>query len=381
MYEKSFLARARKDRAAHTFFTCSDGSPRFKRRRFAFRFVCIAGALERAERFSVFHAAFCRFRAFRVRHRSDIFKCVLRIGKFFAFFVERFFLRGDRFRQFVDVAFYRERFFPRYFALSDDANEIFKTFSAFRKKSFGFFVRRLLQLLLLLPVFELFCVENVLPFREFFFFPTAVLQESIGFGVLCRKSRDKSGNIGGISRDILSRFFDDGRRETAFLRDVEGAAFARNAHEYAVSRREGFPVELGRRVDAAFVRPSVIFEYTLMRRHERKGFFFNKRVENRHADRSTFLRIGTASEFVEEDEAFFAAFGDRARDVFHVRAERRKRRVDRLSVAYVGKHFIEDRKARTFRCGNRKAALVQKRKERYRFERNRFAAGVRPRDY
>ena len=198
--------------------------------------------------------------------------------------------------------------------------------------------------------------------------------------MLVRKPLDERTYVGLLACDVAARLCHHVFRQPGAACNVDGVAFAGNAHEQAVGGAQGTRVEFNGGVHAALVGIAVVFEDAVVRGNNHKGTPRNKHVERSHCDCAAFLRVGAASQFVQKDKAAAVGFVYHLRNFFHVGRERAQRFVDGLLVADVRKHGAEDGQTRAFFRGDGKARLVQQGKERDGLERNGFAAGVRPGD-
>ena len=152
---------------------------------------------------------------------------------------------------------------------------------------------------------------------------------------------------------------------------------ARPAERDPVERLVRLGIEPGRRVRGAVGRARPFLQLGVVRRHDRQPRLLGEPRQERLGERGSLDRIGARRELVDEDER---AVGRRVEDrhqVPDVAGEGREAHLDRLLVADVGEHLVEDRQRRG-RGGRAQPGLVEQRREAERLQGDRLAAGVRP---
>ena len=112
-----------------------------------------------------------------------------------------------------------------------------------------------------------------------------------------------------------------------------------------------------------------------MRRNHRHAADLPKVSGNRDGERGAFFGIGGRAQFIEQHERLRSCSARNEIDVGDVGGESRKILLDRLIVADIGEHGVEDRQLGAV-GGHWNSRLCHQRQETDRFQRYRFTAGV-----
>ena len=108
-----------------------------------------------------------------------------------------------------------------------------------------------------------------------------------------------------------------------------------------------------------------------------KSALLYKGIQNRHGNGSALLRFGTASQFVKQKQSVFISFCKHFADILHPRTKSRKRFIDILLIADIGKHGGKKRQAGSLQNVYGHTALMKQYKKGNRFKRYGFSAGIR----
>ena len=115
-----------------------------------------------------------------------------------------------------------------------------------------------------------------------------------------------------------------------------------------------------------------------MRGRDHARAAIGERLEAGLRDGGALARVGARADLVEQHQRARAGFVDDAREVGHVRGERREALADVLLVADVGEHRVEPIDPRAGLGRHEQARAHAERRERDGLERDRLAPGVRP---
>ena len=116
-----------------------------------------------------------------------------------------------------------------------------------------------------------------------------------------------------------------------------------------------------------------------MRRRQRQRPSRAKLLEQRNRERCALFRRGTRAHFVHQNQRPLRRDFQHGLQIQHVRRKCGKVGGDGLLVADINQHAVEHRHLGALRR-HRNSRLRGKRRESHRFQRNRFAACVRPAD-
>ena len=105
-----------------------------------------------------------------------------------------------------------------------------------------------------------------------------------------------------LRADLLLRFFDQIFRKPQLLRDGERVALAGNADQQAVGRPQGFHVKFTAGILHAVGGKRIDFQLAVMGGRHRADSLTVQMVQNRDGQSRAFGRIGTGSQFIEEDQ-------------------------------------------------------------------------------
>ena len=145
-----------------------------------------------------------------------------------------------------------------------------------------------------------------------------------------------------LGRDAPARVGDDARVEAEPLRDLERVRRARPAERDAVERRVRLRVEPRGRVGDAVGRARPLLQLRVVRRHDGQPRLLREPVEQRLRQRRALDRIGAGRELVDEDERALPRRAQDRDEVGDVAGEGREAHLDRLPVADVREHLVED---------------------------------------
>ena len=147
-----------------------------------------------------------------------------------------------------------------------------------------------------------------------------------------------------------------------------------------VVRRVRLRVERRRGVDGVVARARPFLQLRVVRRHDRQPRLVREPLDERLRERRALLGVGAGGDLVDEHERAVGRGVEDLDEVRDVAGEGREAHLDRLAVADVGEHLVEDGQRR--RLGGRpEAGLVQERREPERLQRDRLAARVRAADH
>ena len=124
---------------------------------------------------------------------------------------------------------------------------------------------------------------------------------------------------------------------------------------------------------------SVRFQAVMVRGRKRQAAALAEFVEQRDGERGAFFGSRARAQFIDEHERARRGGFEHGAHVEHVRGKRGEIGGDRLFVADVHEHAIDERQARRLR-GDGNAGLRGEHREAHRFERDGLAAGVRAAD-
>ena len=183
-----------------------------------------------------------------------------------------------------------------------------------------------------------------------------------------------------LRRDQPARGLDDARVEPEPLGDLERVRRPRPPERDAIERRVRVGIEAGARVRDALGRARPLLQLRVMGRHERQPRLLGEPRHERLRERGALDGIRARGELVEEDERALAGGVQDRDDARDVAREGREAHLDRLPVADVREHLVED--GQRGRLGRRaQPRLMQQRGEPERLQRDRLAARVRAADH
>ena len=136
----------------------------------------------------------------------------------------------------------------------------------------------------------------------------------------------------------------------------------------------------GRGVGDAVGRARPLLQLRVVRRHDREPRLRREPREQRLRERRSLDRIGAGGELVDEHERPLPCRVEDRDEVGNVAGEGREAHLDRLPVADVGEHLVEDGQRGRLRR-RAQAGLVEERGEAERLQRHRLAARVRAADH
>ena len=125
--------------------------------------------------------------------------------------------------------------------------------------------------------------------------------------------------------------------------DIEAGRFAGQPQLQLVGRLEGLLVEAHRAVDHAFGGRAVDLERHQVRGDQREGAGRAEVLHERDAERAALFGIGGGAEFVEQHQRIRRDVQRHLADVGDVRGEGAEVFLDRLVVADIGQHLLEER--------------------------------------
>ena len=146
-----------------------------------------------------------------------------------------------------------------------------------------------------------------------------------------------------------TRLLDERRIEAQAARDIETRRFSRRAQTQHIRRLERRFVESHGSVQHAAGGRPVHLHGHQVRGCQRKSTPFAERFEHGHAQRSALFGIGGAAELVEQHQRITGSPFEHGTDRQDVRRERAQALGQRLVIADIGQHFVEQRKLGFFR--------------------------------
>ena len=155
---------------------------------------------------------------------------------------------------------------------------------------------------------------------------------------------------------------------------------ARPSERDAVERSMRVGVEARRRVGDALGRARPLLQLRVVRRHDREPRLLREPREQRLRECGSLDGIGAGGELVDEHERSLPRRAQDRDQVGNVPGEGREAHLDRLPVADVCEHLVEDRQRNRLRR-RAEAGLVEQRRQADRLQRHRLAAGVRAADH
>ena len=176
---------------------------------------------------------------------------------------------------------------------------------------------------------------------------------------------------------IFARACDDGRVQTETAGDLERQAPPWRPINELIGRRKRLGIEAERCAGDAIRRRRVGLELVVMARRDEGGAPLAEMIDDGDAERAALDRIGTGSDFVEENQRGRHERSVHRHDVRDMAGERAEARINRLLVADVGEQRLKYRHARAIRGGNTQPRLSHQRQQPRGLERDSLAAGVR----
>ncbi len=190
---------------------------------------------------------------------------------------------------------------------------------------------------------------------------------------------DKVGSLARLRCQQGAGALDDLFCKSQALRDGNAAGTARQADHEAIGGPQIHVVKFNSGIDDARSRRGVGLKPVVMRSREHNAIPGAKFVEQGHGQRRAFFRGRPGSHFVHERERFGRRRIEHTFQIQHVRGKRGKIRSNRLFVADVYEHSVEDGQNRALRC-HRNARLRRERRHANCFQGHCLAAGVRATD-
>ena len=187
---------------------------------------------------------------------------------------------------------------------------------------------------------------------------------------------DRLAELLALAAEMAPGRLDEALAQADMLGDGDGVAFAGRADPQVVGRRERLGVELDRGVVDAVVIEGVGLQHAQVRGDHGQALAPAKLVERRLADRAAFIGVRAGAQFVQQDQASRVGLGENVAKALHVPAERRQRLLQRLLVADIDQHILEDPHRGAAPHGDVQAALGHHRQKRDRLEAHGLAAGV-----
>ena len=180
--------------------------------------------------------------------------------------------------------------------------------------------------------------------------------------------------------DELASRGDDARIQPQPLCDLECVRRSRPAKRDPVERGVRVRIEAGARVRDALAGARPFLQLRVVRRHERQPRLLGEPRDERLRERGALDRVGPRCELVQQHERPLAGGVQDRDDARDVAREGREAHLDRLPVADVGEHLVED--GQRGRLGGRpQPGLVEERGEAEGLQRHGLAARVRPADH
>ena len=189
---------------------------------------------------------------------------------------------------------------------------------------------------------------------------------------------DQRGGFVRFGRKLRAGAVDHLRGQAQAARDVDAARSAGHADHQAIRRAQIYFVEFDGGVEDARRGRGVRFQAVVVRGRERQAAALAEFIEQGDGERRAFFGSRARAEFIDEHERARRGGFEHGAHVEHVRGKCGEIGGDRLLVADVHKHAIDERQARRLRShGN--AGLRGEHGEAHRLERDGFAARVRAR--
>ncbi len=186
---------------------------------------------------------------------------------------------------------------------------------------------------------------------------------------------DQRGGFVRLGRKLRARAVDHLGGQAEAARDVDAARSAGHADHQAIRRAQIHFVEFDGGVEDSGRRRGVGFQAVMVRGRKRQAAALAEFIEQRDGERRAFFGGRAGAQFIHEHERARSGGFEHGAHVEHVRGKRGEIGGDRLFVADVHEHAIDERKARRLR-GDGNAGLRGEHREAHRFERDGFAAGV-----
>ena len=201
--------------------------------------------------------------------------------------------------------------------------------------------------------------------------------EAIGvrFAQLLMQAIQKLTNISSLRAQARPCSVNDGRVQAQALRDVEACGRARHADFQFIRRLQRGFVESNRGIHHSRSVCAVYLERSVVGGDYRDAPDPAEMVRDGDRQRRSFFGVGGRAEFVQEYERSRCRGAGDEIDVGDVRREGRKILLDRLVVANIGKHRIENRQLGSIR-GNGYAGLRHQGQQSHSFQGYGFAASV-----
>ena len=186
---------------------------------------------------------------------------------------------------------------------------------------------------------------------------------------------EELSDVAGLGTETGAGACDDGGIQAEALRDVDAGGGAGNADFQFVGGLERGLVEADGGVQHAWGIRGVDLERSVMRGDDGQAADAAEMSSDGDGESGAFFGIGGGAEFIEQDQRLRRRGAGDEIDVGDVRGEGGEILLDRLIVADVGEHGVEDREFGAV-GGDGKAGLGHESEEANGFQGHRFAAGV-----
>ena len=170
--------------------------------------------------------------------------------------------------------------------------------------------------------------------------------------------------------------FDDKIRKAELGRDGKGITLSRNADEQAVGGPQGLHIKFTAGIFHTGGGEGVNLQLAVMGRGHGTDSLFVKVGQDGNCQCRTFRGIRSGSKLIEKHQGFPVCFFQKGYHVRHMRGERTQRLLDALLVSDICVHLMENGQFRAVIGRNMKPCLSHQGKKSYRFQGNRFTAGV-----
>ena len=190
---------------------------------------------------------------------------------------------------------------------------------------------------------------------------------------------DQRGGFVRFGRKLRARPVDYLRGQAEAARDVDAARSAGHADHQAIRGPQIHFVEFDRRVQHARRGRGIRFQAVVVRGGERQAAALAEFIEQRDGQRRALFGRRARAQFIHEHERTRRGGFEHGAHVEHVRGKCGEIGGNRLLVADIHKHAIDERQARRL-GGDGNAGLRGKHGDAHCFERDGFAAGVRAAD-
>src|SRR5215469_13737859 len=186
---------------------------------------------------------------------------------------------------------------------------------------------------------------------------------------------EEARDILGLRAQTLARGGDDLEIQAEALRDVDAGGRAGHTNVQLVCRLQGGFVETNGGIDHAFGIRAIDFQRRVVSRDGADAAEPAEVVGNGNGQGGAFFWIGGGTELIEQHERFGRRGARNEIDVGDVRGKGRKILLNRLIVADIGEHGIENRQL-GFKRWNRNARLRHQRQQANGFKGNGLSTGV-----